>query len=265
MAFIETSNLKVYYERAGQGKPLLVINGTGSDLRNKPNIMDSPLTRHFAVTSYDQRGLGQTEKPVTGYTMESYGNDATALLDAPGLEQVMILGISFGGMVAQEMAIRHGARISKLALFCTSPGGVGGASYPSHELAGLDETTRLHQHIKLSDTRIDDQWLEQNPALVDMARVRTDTHAYAHETGYARGIAGQLEARRHHDCWDRLAQITCPVWLAGGTYDAIATPAAMRNMAARLPQAQLTLYAGGHLFMLQDAQAFSDLIAFFAT
>ena len=63
MQFLTTKRLKFYIEQAGSGPHVLVINGTGSDLRRKPSIMDSPLPTHFCVTAYDQRGLRQSDTP----------------------------------------------------------------------------------------------------------------------------------------------------------------------------------------------------------
>ncbi|MGB1463389.1 MAG: alpha/beta fold hydrolase, partial [Parvibaculales bacterium] len=65
------------------------------------------------------------------------------------------------------------------------------------------------------------------------------------------------------DCYDRLGQISCPVFLGGGQYDSIANPAAMQALAGQIPNSRLTLYEGGHLFMLQDGKVFPDLLAFF--
>ena len=79
----------------------------------------------------------------------------------------------------------------------------------------------------------------------------------------AEGRRKQPAARARHDCWARLENGACPVWLAGGLYDGIAKPDTMRGMAARLPDARLDLYEGGHLFMLQDGKVFPDLLAFF--
>ena len=107
MPLIQTRTLKTYYEMAGFGAPVLVLSGTGGDLRKKPTIMDSPLTAGFTVISYDQRGLGQSEKPQDGYTMANYAEDAVALMDALDIESAHVLGISFGGMVAQEFALAH--------------------------------------------------------------------------------------------------------------------------------------------------------------
>lgn len=263
MPFIHTDRLRLYAEQAGSGPDVLVLNGTGSDLRLKPNIMDSPLTARFRVTAFDQRGLGQTDKPDGDYSMADYADDAAALLDALELARVMVLGISFGGMVGQELALRHPQRVSRMALFCTAPGGAGGASYPLHELADLDPEAHLEKMIKLNDTRVDDAHLAAHPELLDMARSRTDLSAYAEEPGWAVGRRKQLAARAGHDCWARLDRIACPVWLAGGLYDGIARPEIMRGMADRLPDARLDLYEGGHLFMLQDGKVFPDLMAFF--
>lgn len=263
MPFVTTSRLTHYVEKVGSGAPLLVLNGTGNDLRQKPNIMDSPLTSHFAVTAYDQRGLGQADKPEGAYSMADYAEDAAALMDALGLDETMVLGVSFGGMVAQELAIRYPDRITKLALWCTAAGGDGGASYPLHELADLDDETRLRKMIKLNDARLDDAAIDDNPELLDMARQRTDLSAYENEPRWAEGRAAQLAARAQHDCWDRLDQIACPTWLGGGKYDQIAPPDVMQALASRIPNSTFTLYEGGHLFMLQDGKVFPDTIAFF--
>lgn len=263
MPFMHANELNIYFEQAGQGPDLLVIGGTGADLRQKPNIMDSPLTSHFRVTAYDQRGLGQTDKPQDGYSMAQYADDAAALMGALKMKSALVLGISFGGMVGQEMAIRHGACITKLALWCTAAGGDGGASYPLHELAALDEDTRLHEMMKLNDRRIDDAFIADNPDMVAAARARTDLSAYSHEPNWAYGRAQQLAARANHDCWSRLDNIACPVKLMGGSYDNIAPPTAMQAMAIQIPDASLSFYEGGHFFMLQDGRVMPDLIAFF--
>jgi len=267
MQFLKTDRLNFYVEQAGSGDNVLVINGTGADLRKKPNIMDSPLTSHFHVTAYDQRGLGQTDKPETGYTMQDYADDAAAVMDALEIESAMVLGISFGGMVAQELSLRHGAYVSKLALWCTAPGGAGGASYPLQELEKLSGDARLIAGMKLNDSRIDDAWMATNAGAADAleaARQRLDMSAFENEPRFSQGRAGQMAARAQHDCWDRLEHITCPVFLGGGKYDGIAKPEIMQAMQSKLPDARLTLYEGGHFFMLQDGKAFPDLMAFFA-
>src|SRR3989344_9159077 len=149
------NGLNFHYERAGEGPRLLFISGTGGDLRVQPNVFDSPLARAFDLVAYDQRGLGRTNKPDVPYSMADYADDAAALLDHVGWEEALVLGVSFGGMVAQELVLRHPSRVTRLVLACTSPGGEGGASYPFHEIEDLKGEARAHHPIPVSDTRPD--------------------------------------------------------------------------------------------------------------
>ena len=145
MSLIKTQKLSIYYERSSKREngPLLYIGGTGGDLRNKPNQMDSPLTKFFEVISYDQRGLGQTSKHKEAYTMKQYADDAADFIDKLDLPMLPVMGVSFGGMVAQELAIRYPDKISKLVMACTSTGGKPGSSYPLQELQEQQEEERL--------------------------------------------------------------------------------------------------------------------------
>src|SRR3954471_7482268 len=98
------NGIELYFERAGSAPPLLFISGTGGDLRNKPNVFDGPLVRRFDLLGYDQRGLGQSGKPDIPYSMADYADDAAALMADQGLDSALVMGASFGGMVAQELA-----------------------------------------------------------------------------------------------------------------------------------------------------------------
>lgn len=262
MAFAQVRDLQMYYERAGSGAPLLFISGSGGDLRVKPNQMMSPLARHFDLVGYDQRGLGQTTKPDAPYTMADYADDAAALMDHLGLERVPVVGVSFGGMVAQEFVLRHPQRVERVVLACTSPGGAGGASYPFHTLQRMGREERARFVIPINDTRRDAAWAEAHPdehaAFVAMASL----DPFENEAGRAMGYDRQLEARSHHDTWERLPEIACPVLIAAGKYDGIALPETQRGMADRIPGAELQFFEGGHLFMVQDRSAFPAMIEF---
>jgi pimeloyl-ACP methyl ester carboxylesterase len=149
----QINGLSLYYQRAGSGPPLLFISGTGGDLRTQPNVFAAPLSRSFDLLAYDQRGLGRTDKPDEPYSMAQYADDAAALLTHVGWDEALVLGVSFGGMVAQELALRHPARVKRLVLACTSPGGEGGASFPFHEIEHLKGEARARYLIPISDRR----------------------------------------------------------------------------------------------------------------
>ena len=254
--------LQLYYERKGAGPPLLFISGTGGDLRTKPNVLDGPLAKSFDVLAYDQRGLGQSAKPDIAYSMADYADDAAALMAAVGWDSARVVGVSFGGMVAQELALRHPSRVERLVLACTSPGGAGGASYPFHEIEHLKGEARARHLIPISNTQRDAAWAAAHPDVYRMMVTLGAADPYADEPGHAMGAHRQLMARAAHDTWDRLPQIACPTLIAAGRHDGIALPETQHKMAARIPGARLEFYDGGHLFMLEDRAALPAMIAF---
>jgi 3-oxoadipate enol-lactonase len=253
--------VNLYYELEGTGERLLFISGTGQDLRRQPRLTDGPLFGDFELLQFDQRGLGQSGVPDGPYTMADYGDDAAALLDAVGWEDCLVLGVSFGGMVAQELTLRHPERVRRLVLACTSSGGSGGASYPLHEFLDADPERSLPERLEIMDTRWDAAWREANPDLVRMMSEGFQTLSGEVSDG-PNGLALQLQARRHHDTTGRLAQIRCLTLVCGGRYDGIAPPANSEFLARAIPGARLELFDGGHIFFLQDPSAFPSMLGF---
>jgi 3-oxoadipate enol-lactonase len=249
------ADVELWYERAGDGPPLLFISGTGGDLRQRPNIFDGPLAASFDLVAYDQRGHGRTSKPDRRYDMADYAHDALAVMDAVGWDRCRVFGVSFGGMVAQEVAIRAPERVERLVLACTSSGGAGGASFPLHELVDLPEPERLRRQVAVSDTRLDEAWQDANPG--DAVKVLELAAARAGETSLR-----QLEARSRHDTYDRLPLVTAPTFVAAGRYDGIAPLSNSEVLAERIPDARLQVFEGGHLFLLQDPAAFPAIERF---
>jgi 3-oxoadipate enol-lactonase len=262
MPIAKLGAIDLFYERAGQGLPLLFISGTGGDLRVKPNVFDGPLPKRFDVLAYDQRGLGRSAKPDVAYSMADYADDAAALLDDVGWPKAKVIGVSFGGMVAQELVLRHPAKVDRLVLACTSPGGAGGASYPFHNIQHLKGEERACHLISIMDTRLDANWAAANPDAYAQFVAMAVADAYAGEPGREMGARRQLEARAGHDTWDRLEQIRCPVFIAAGRYDGIALPATQHKLASRIAGASLRFFEGGHLFMLQDRSAIPAMVEF---
>jgi len=262
MATARANGIQLYFERAGSGPRLLFISGTGGDLRNKPNVFDGPLPKSFEMLAYDQRGLGQSEKPDVAYAMADYADDAAALMQSQGWDDAYVIGVSFGGMVAQELALRHPHRVKKLVLACTSPGGAGGASFPFHDIEHLKGEARARYLIPISDTRRDDAWTAAHPETYAQLVEISSRDPFAAEPGHAMGAHRQLVARAAHDTWDRLPQIACPTMIAAGRHDGIALPATQEKMAARIPGAALQFFDGGHLFMIQDRTAIPAMAEF---
>jgi len=264
MPFITVRDLRMYYETRGKGPRLLVISGTGGDLRRSPSIFEMPLAQHFEILAYDQRGLGQTSKPDIPYTMVDYAHDANALLEAVERDRCLVMDVSFGGMVAQEFALRHAHRVQRLVLACTSSGGGGGASYPLHELSHLTVEEYARKILYLSDTRRNAAWQVANPAQFQLLLDQTlaGLQVGADESGRQTGARRQLEARALHDTYNRLPTLKMPIYICGGRYDGIATPANLESIQKQIPGSRLELFEGGHLFFIQDPRAFEGIVAF---
>jgi pimeloyl-ACP methyl ester carboxylesterase len=194
--------------------------------------------------------------------MADYAADALALLDHLGLDRVRVIGTSFGGMVAQELAVTHPARVERMALLCTSAGGEGKSSYPLHELMLLRPEDRKATGMSIIDRRWDEAWLADHA--VDRMIVDAIASGAAAEPGSdrERGERGQLEARAHHDVWDRLPRVTCPTLVAAGRYDGVAPLENSEAIASRIPGAELRVYEGGHVFFFQDPTAIPEITEF---
>ncbi|MEH2235040.1 alpha/beta fold hydrolase [Nostoc sp.] len=265
MPFVSVRDLQMYYEIRGTGQRLLSISGTGGDLRRLPTIFDSPLAPHFEILAYDQRGLGQTSKPNFPYTVADYAADADSLLNAVGWEKCHVIGISFGGMVAQELALRYPHRVKRLVLACSSSGGAGGSSYPLHELVNLPSEEVARRQITVTDTRWQEEaWLSsQTTQFEELVKLTlAASKEGADEPSRQVGRLRQLEARAAHDTYNRLSQLDIPVYICGGLYDGISPPANLEAIHKQIPGAYLEFFKGGHRFLYQDPQAFKRIIEF---
>jgi 3-oxoadipate enol-lactonase len=244
------NGINLYWERVGDtdGPPVLFVSGSGGDLRGKPSMLEGPLSDGFDLLGYDQRGLGRSDKPDQPYAMADYAADAARLVDATvGWGRYSVVGASFGGMVAQELALLVPDRIERLVLCCTSSGGAGGSSYPLHELEPLEGDAAIARSISLADTRTTPEWLAAHPQVFELSRARTV--AQPDDPAAAMGARRQIEARAGHDTYDRLPALPMPVLVCAGRFDGIAPVANSEALVSQIPNAELAVFKGGHLFL----------------
>lgn len=258
MPTVAVNGIDIYYELHGDGPPLLNISGSGNDLRRSPASV-LPLNQVFQTLWYDQRGLGQSSKPDGAYSMADYADDAAALASALGWDSCHVLGTSFGGMVALNLALRHPALVDRLVLCCTSAGGVS-PSYPLHELATMAPSEAFATRMSITDTRWDPDADEPIPDLGRMyeriaERPELDPEQLA-------GLGRQMMARAGHDVVADLSSIACPTLVCAGRFDAIAPVENSELIAGGLPTARLQVFDGGHYFMVQDRTAFPAISEF---
>lgn len=258
MPFGQVRDIEIYYEIVGSGPRLLFMNGTNADLRRRQPFVDR-LSDQFTVLRYDQRGLGQTGKPDKHYSMADYADDAAGLLDLVGWDRVALLGVSFGGSVAQEFARRHPERITRIALACANPGGPYG--YPLLELQKKDPETRARTMMAL-DLRHTEEWQAANPDKVQELIEQGMKRGGNPDPQAAMGARRQLEAREEHDAREWLHEIKLPVALFGGRYDGLGTEAGQYFMAEKIEGSVVRLFEGAHSFLSEDPEAIPAIAEF---
>jgi 3-oxoadipate enol-lactonase len=245
---ISKRDIQIYYEILGKGPRLLYISGTGADLRNKPNIFDSVLADHLEMLTFDQRGLGQTDRPDIRYSVEDYANDAAGLLHTLDCSPCHVNGISFGGMVAQELALRHPSLIDRLVLCC---GGAGGHSYPFHEMPDLSEDDMNALSSEINDSRHDADWQQHNSdKYLAMVERNNSRNAGAGDTGRETGAMRQLEAHIEHDTYTHLPEIKLSVFIAGGAFDGIAPPKNLQAINHEIEHSRIQFFRVGTIFTI---------------
>ena len=261
MPVFERHSLSINYQIIGSGPRVLFFNGSGGSIEGSQLLINA-LAKTCQVLAHDQRGLGKTSVPDGPYSMSDYAHDAAALLDHVGWQTTNIIGLSFGGMVAQEFAVTFPDRVDRLVLMCTSAGGSAGSSYPLHQLAQLPTFERNKALRLLTDTRFTDEWLAEHPVDAEIMRFQEDRPDTQKTKLQILGERLQLEARIGHDVADRLHLISAPTLITAVRFDGIAPLANSQAIAERIAHSTLNIYEGGHPFLSQDRQAMRDIRTF---
>ncbi|MFX1312101.1 MAG: alpha/beta fold hydrolase [Promethearchaeota archaeon] len=119
--FAEVNGIKICYEVHGEGTPLILIHGWGGSKEEWFAHIDA-LSKHFKVITLDNRGAGKSDHPNIPYTMDMYADDINGLLKFLNIEKTHVLGVSLGGMIVLNFALKYPERVNKLVLINTWPG-----------------------------------------------------------------------------------------------------------------------------------------------
>lgn len=216
---------------------ILLLEGMGGDLpgwrRNIPT-----LARDLFVVAFDHRGNGLSDEPPGPCTMATFVDDAVAVLDDAGVQASCVYGQSFGGMVAQEMALTASERVRSLILACTH--------------AGRDHAIAVRRSVPKGEP-----WRAlYAPGFPDEhpKHIAGDLAAGATQPPHPEGSRRQWEAIQGWSAFERLGAIAAPTMVLHGAQDQMIDPANAEVLASRIPGAELVILEGaGHVYHSERA------------
>jgi pimeloyl-ACP methyl ester carboxylesterase len=250
MPLAKLNGININYQVQGQGEPLMMIMGfTANRSGWMPQIPF--FKKYYRVITFDNRGVGKSDKPPGPYSTKMMADDTVRLMDLLGIEKAHIMGVSMGGMIAQELAINYPQRVTKLVLACTyaSQDETSGDTLEQAKFLQLTPEKKISAMVGLAFNK---PLYRFTFAL--LARVQTKFM----RTSDTVGIAGQSEACRKHNTLERLSLITAHTLVIVGTGDRIIKPVSSEVIAGKIPNAKLVRVEGGsHYFSFEMKSVFN--------
>jgi pimeloyl-ACP methyl ester carboxylesterase len=260
MPKVELPGRELHYERAGSGEPLLLIQGMSGTHLAWGRPFSSLLERDFEVISFDNRGIGLSSPATEPFSIAEMAADTAALLEALEIESAHVLGISMGGMIAQELALAAPAKLRSLTIGCSYCGGEGSQLMDPADFQGLVEAMGSGDPQRVFAAMYE---LNLSPGF------RADESRYADFLAMAAALPSpretiglQVQAIMAHDTSARLAGISIPTLVVHGTVDRVLGYPNGPLIASLIPGARLETYEDvGHMFWWEQPERSAELIS----
>jgi 3-oxoadipate enol-lactonase len=249
MPGIKVNGINLNYHVEGVGEPLLLIGGFNSN--RSIWIGQFPvLNKYFRVITFDNRGAGRTEKQGP-YSIQIMTEDAVGLLNRLNIRKTHVLGISLGGLIAQELAITHPDRVSKLVLACTYSH-IDETSGPTLEIMNAVALPAIRMLDIMLDLTINRPFYRT--FLIPLMRIR---NRFADTTA----VQEKLKTSYEHNTLKELSQIRSRTLIITGTSDRVIKPASSEILARKIPGAKLIkIDQGSHLFFIEMRKQFNRVV-----
>lgn len=251
----------MYYEIHGQGFPLVLIAGYGCGswlwFKQLPHF-----SKTFQTIVFDNRGVGKTDKPDDAYSIRMFADDTTGLLKHLNVDKCHVLGISMGGMIAQQLALLYPELVEKLILCSTTSGGQNSIPIPVDTLRILASSARLPREEGLRRnmaTAFSPEYVRNNPKVFDTVishLLSNPQPLYANQR--------QFHALVEFDDEKRLNEISSPTLICAGDKDGVIPTENSRLLHERIDGSELIIFKGsGHLVIIERAEELNTKITEF--
>jgi len=264
VAIANLNGTSIWYEQEGTGPPCLILHGgLGVDHTLYQRTL-SGLRRRLSLIYLDHRGNGRSGRPpIDTITMEQLADDAAALVKHLGLEQVVVLGHSYGGFVAQELALRHGDVVSALLLVDTTPGQLGATEDPDDD-QGPPPSPELIEAMSATPSSDDELAVGMRDLFrfylhrLDPAELEP---VFADTIFSVAAMARGFEVLAGWSAVDRLSSITAPTLVLVGRHDPVTSWPQATRIASRVPDAEKVVFEdSGHVPWLDEPDRFFDVV-----
>jgi pimeloyl-ACP methyl ester carboxylesterase len=250
---------ELYYTRTGSGPPVLLIQGLGGHGAHWGEEFPALLAERLEVIALDHVGTGRSGRLEGGLTIASMADDAAALLAELGIERAHVIGLSMGGMVAQELALARPELVDRLVLIGTSPSAQRGVRTPPEVMEALGEAWSSGDRERALWVGLE---VNVSPAAAADPGIRALWREIAADRPVAlQVLAAQLDAVREFDALDRLAALAAPTLVIHGTVDRMLPFDNARLLLDAIPDARLEPFDGaGHLPFLERPGRAAELV-----
>ncbi len=260
MQTTDGSGIRIAWEETGSGEPVLLVMGHAYP-RGMWHRVVPALSPYYRVITFDNRGVGESEKPAGPYTIEQMAADSVAVLDAAGVESAHIYGVSLGGLIVEEIALTYPERVRSLIVGCSGAMSTDKIKPPPKGVALLMGKVLPHLPPKLR-LRITEPF-GYGPNR-DKAKVAEDRAIIAGVEFDMVGIEGQAAATAAYRSSERVGAIRVPTLVLHGDADRMVTVEWGKELAALIPGAKLIIYPGAGHNYITDAteQSNADVLSF---
>ncbi|MEA2391050.1 MAG: 3-oxoadipate enol-lactonase [Solirubrobacteraceae bacterium] len=260
MPTVQANGVELYYEVHGEGEPLLCVMGLSADTLAWA-LQVPAWSQAFKTVIFDNRDVGQSGYVDAPYEIRDMAADALALADALELESFHLLGVSMGGMIAQEMALSAPERIRTLTLAVTYANG-GRYARTKSRIWGADFARRSQEEIveDLMLLTMSEEFYENEEGVAFLRQMMLANPHPQRPEGFRR----QLEAASAHDSRDRLGALAMPVHIIGAEHDILIPVWKSHELAELIPGSKLSVLPRcPHGLQVERAQEFNDAVLAF--